>query len=243
MSDKKKAKTVGFGGCGADPSVAWNLEHSPYHPKNSYEKWKVEEDLGPIHRTAGLLLANGISHFKTERILDLPRGCTKIWVTNPTFRQFILDNKGRHEDLVIESLLVGERRAASKLVALLDSTNEEIVLKAALSLLDRKGKRGFANRQLDVRTLSATVTPEDLRRALLDPGVRARMKEIPGLAEMVNEEVVQLSSGEDELRSELQPGEEIAEVVYLPVGQGAALSRLLPDPSVPETLDNGKSAQ
>lgn len=239
------APKLGGKGTGEDPSREWTEQFSPWLPERSYEAWTGPEDFQPMVRMAGLLLANGCTFYKADAMLGFPTNTTKLWWTNPAFRQFVKDNEGKHEEVVISALLVGEQRAANTLLELLDSKDDDIRLKAAVSLLDRAGNRGAPRKGLDIKALSVTGDAATLiRQALLDPGVRARFREIPGIADLIASEATHAEARalpvpdhQGELQRDDPQWETIPEGVQLPSDGHGPLPRVLhhppEDPAVP----------
>lgn len=96
---------------------------------------------------------------------------------------------------VEEGLLVAEQRAVSTLNKLLDDDDSEVRLKAAVTLLDRAGKRGPVAQRVESTQLALTgdAAQTALANALRDPGVRAFLASQPELRQQVAAQVQEIA--------------------------------------------------
>lgn len=151
----------------------------PSKAQNTYGEVLTGGHITPRMRVAASLLAFGIGTKSVCRILHLMTAELKAWRQNPTFMALVHDTEDRHEQTVVEALLMGEMKAAARLMSLVDSSEEEVALKASLALLDRMGQRGKPVDKTEATQFVLQGDPQEmLNRALRDPGVRARMKDI-----------------------------------------------------------------
>lgn len=146
--------------------------------------------LTPMQTLAVRYLASGLSLTDTAGKMRMKVSELRGWTRLPAFQSSLHSAMADHEALVSAQLMDGEARAAKVLAEGLDATdkngnpNWRVRMEAALSLLDRQGRRGKAVE----RTIQATVTDGSvehaLREALKDPSVRAWIKkERPNLIE------------------------------------------------------------
>lgn len=133
----------------------------------------------PQKRIAASLLGFGVTKTTVARMMGMPRGQLQSWMDDPEFQELTRAAEETHEHAVVSALLIGEQRAATRLMELIESRDEDVALKAAVTLLDRMGKRGRPVEKTEAKQLILTGDPaEMLKRALADPGVRARLSEV-----------------------------------------------------------------
>lgn len=104
---------------------------------------------------------------------------------DPTFIAQVERLADQHAEVMSNMLENAEALAVQTLTDLLEASDEEVRLKAAMNLLDRAGRRGTPVTKVEQNTVQRTVElkgdmNEALSKALLDPGVRAWLQQHPG---------------------------------------------------------------
>lgn len=159
-------------------------------------------------RLAAKLLGFGLSQQQTGRLIGVSQTQVWEWLKDPEFQDLVRDMTDVHDGAVIEALLMGEMKAAARLMTLVESDDEDVALKAALALLDRAGTRGRPVDRAEMRQLVIQGDPNELlNKALMDPGVRSRIAHLLKPTEPVNVEIVSLPSGDTLHGDSIERGE------------------------------------
>lgn len=111
------------------------------------------------------------------------------WINeDDTIREHLQRFASSADKAVEDTLIEGERKAALVLEELAEhATSEKVRLEAAVSLLDRAGKRGRPVERIDQRSLQFQVadSARAIRAALADPAVRAWLQTQPQIVQAI----------------------------------------------------------
>lgn len=153
--------------------------------------------LTPIQHLAIRYLAAGWSMPKTAAELKLEVGVVRRWHRDVSFIDGLRAATQAHGDMIEAVLLAGEREAAVTMIAAMGAEKKPGIpdwntrLTAAMSLMDRAGKRGKAiDKQQIAQVVTNVKAPEEiehaLRNALRDPGVREWLRESGAVAALLS---------------------------------------------------------
>jgi hypothetical protein len=142
------------------------------------------------NRQAARLLAEGLTVPETSKQLGMTQKRIHMLLADERFKleveQAALRMSQTIEDQIIEELVQAERKAVIVVEELMDSKDEEIRLKAALTMLDRAGRRGKVADKVEQRIATYNMNQaqrDQAKLALRDPGVRALLP--PEIAQKV----------------------------------------------------------
>lgn len=170
-------------------------------------------NLSAIQVVAARELAQGKSGLQVRRSYGISRATWATWEVNPHFLNEIKARLEKADQVVEEALKEGESKAAATLILALAATTPlklksgkyhfrpdwETRVKAAMSLLDRRGERG---KPVD-RALQATghfnpaTVAKELGAALSDPVVRQFIDQDPKFAAQFRRELAALPPPEE----------------------------------------------
>ena len=191
-----------------------------------------------VRRIVAMLHAHGITANGIARICGIDVKSAIRICGEPDIKELIDEYKKNHETVVVDALIVGEMRAAHTLIDLLESKHDRVRLEAANSLLDRAASRGRPVERIKQQTLSLSGDIGDaLARALADPGVQKKLKELgygeatQKLPSQESQRGVQLLPQGDELRDRDEEREADAEAVYVFEDEGDTHPRILSETS------------
>lgn len=158
-------------------------------------------------------LAKGRDARTVRRQFGITTGAWATWFKDPAFLDQVQRKVERFDALVEETLAEGEIEAASTLVQALAATspikrkdgsilqfpNWDVRVRAAVSLLDRRGERGKpVERQLGATlNIKSGDIAKQLAGALADPAVQQFLQHDPALAKQLQRELAQLAPPEE----------------------------------------------
>ena len=173
--------------------------------------------LPPKKLRAARLIAVGMTRNDVAGRLSIDISTLRRWHTDDEeFRAEIEDCANRMADQIEAALLEGERKAALVIDEAMEAINPEgdpdwnVRLKAAMSLLDRQGRRGKAVDKVESKTMELTGDVNELlRNALRDPGMRPYLADLGVAGYLPPSEAKVVESIEDAVYEEIEDGESV----------------------------------
>lgn len=159
-----------------------------------------------VAQSCAVWLAAGYSQQEVAKMHGVSKQYVSQLLDDPEMQARVEELAGNYLAGVEELLLHGQRKAAAKLVQLLDATGENgrplhtIQMQAALRLLDQAGKMGPVVKRSE-QSVAGKITHHDapkveesLRRALMEPSVRSAILASGGKLALPSGEIIDVET-------------------------------------------------